>query len=53
MNNSGSLVTRYWGFDICNFIYQTSGLVTTIMFIDNIGLGIRAEYIEVLISRKI
>jgi SAM-dependent methyltransferase len=53
VNPQGSLVTRDWGYDICDFILKHSGLYTTIVYIDDISLGIRAEYIEVLISRKI
>jgi SAM-dependent methyltransferase len=48
----GSLVTRDWGYDICDFILKNSGLYTTIVYIDNTALGVRAEYIEVLVSRK-
>jgi SAM-dependent methyltransferase len=50
---NGSLVTMRWGYDICEWIYRSSGLVTTMLVIDNLELGIRAEYIEVLISRKL
>ncbi len=49
---SGSLVTWDWGYDIVDFIYRSSGLVTTIVFLDRLDLGIRAEYIEVLVSTK-
>jgi SAM-dependent methyltransferase len=52
LNEKGSLVTMQWGYDICDFIHEQSGLSTTVHFIDNISLGIRAEYIEILISRK-
>lgn len=52
LDNNGSLVTRRWGYDICHFIYRASGLTTAIVYIDNVDLGIRAEYIEVLVSRK-
>ena len=52
LNEKGSLVTMQWGYDICDFIHEQSGLFTTIHVIDNISLGIRAEYIEILISRK-
>jgi SAM-dependent methyltransferase len=48
----GSLVTRDWGYDICDFIMETSGMSTTMVVLDNLSLGIRAEYIEVLVSRK-
>jgi SAM-dependent methyltransferase len=53
VNPKGSLVTRDWGYDICDYILKHSGLYTTIVYIDDISLGIRAEYIEVLISKKI
>lgn len=49
---NGSLVCTDWGYDICQFIFEVSGLCTTIFYIDDISRGIRAEYIEVLISRK-
>jgi len=52
VDDQGSLVTRHWGYDITDFIFKSSGLQTTIVYIDNIDLGIRAEFIEVLISRK-
>ncbi len=47
-----SLVTIDWGYDICDHIFQSSGLFTRIIYIDNIEKGIRAEYIEVLITQK-
>ena len=52
INEAGSLVTTDWGYDICDFIHSYSGLSTTIMYVDDLSLGIRAEYIEVLIARK-
>ncbi len=48
----GSLVTVDWGYDICNHIHSSSGLYTQIVYIDDISKGIRAEYIEVLITIK-
>lgn len=48
----GSPVTYHWGFDIVDFIEKASGLKTTIEYIDNLYYGVRAEYIEVLISQK-
>jgi Methyltransferase domain len=53
VDSQGSLVTMYWGYDISEFILKHSGLYTTIAYVDNIFLGIRAELIEVLISRKL
>lgn len=48
----GSLVTVHWGFDIVKFIFDACGLFTEMVYIDSLDLGIRAEYIEVLITRK-
>ena len=53
VDSKGSLVTMHWGYDICEYILKHSGLYTTIAYIDNLSLGIRAEYIEVLISKKL
>jgi SAM-dependent methyltransferase len=53
ISNQGSLVTRHWGYDISDFILKHSGLYTTVYYFDRLDLGIRAEYIEVLVSRKI
>lgn len=52
VSNEGSLVTRHWGFDICEFIFRSSGLFTQMVHLDALEWGIRAEYIEVLITRK-
>lgn len=51
-SSEGSLVTVNWGYDITNFVFETSGLFTEIVFLDILDCGIRAEYIEVLITRK-
>lgn len=53
INPKGSPVTFHYGYDIVDLIYKSSGMVTEIFNIDNLDLGIRAEYIEVLVSRKI
>lgn len=47
-----SLVTVDWGFDICRHVFDASGLYTHIVTIDDPGRGIRAEYIEVLVTVK-
>ena len=52
LSSEGSLVTVHWGYDITNFIFETSGLFTEIVLLDILEYGIRAEYIEVLITRK-
>lgn len=48
----GSLVTFDWGFDITKCIFEASGLFTSIIHIDDLSRGVRAEYIEVLITQK-
>ena len=47
-----ALVTVDWGFDICDFIFKSCGLFTRIIHIDDIQQGIRAEFIEVLVTIK-
>jgi SAM-dependent methyltransferase len=48
----GALVTWHWGFDIAEHVYRSGGLVTSFVFIDDLSRGIRAEFIDVLVSRK-
>jgi SAM-dependent methyltransferase len=47
-----TLVTFDWGFDICQYIFDACGLFTHIVTIDDLSKGIRAEFIEVLITIK-
>jgi SAM-dependent methyltransferase len=48
----GALVTFDWGYDIREFITKACGLDTQIIRLDDISKGIRAEYIEVLVTKK-
>jgi hypothetical protein len=52
MDPDGALVTIDWGYDIADYLDRASGLSTTIHTIDDLSQGIRAAYIEVLVSRK-
>ena len=52
IDNNGSLVTFDWGQDFCEFIYNHSGLYTTIYLKKDRSLGLDAELLEVFISRK-
>jgi SAM-dependent methyltransferase len=52
VDTEGSLVTWNWGYDITECIDQACGLHTQIVWMDALEFGIRAEYIEVLITRK-
>lgn len=47
-----SLVTRKWGYDVVDYIYRSSGMTTTIVYLDILDMGIRAELIEVIVSIK-
>ncbi len=48
----GALVTMHWGYDIASFINKHSAMATVIVQIDDITQGIRAEFIDVLVSSK-
>jgi len=52
VSQDGALVTVDWGYDICRHIFDACGLYTQIVYIDDISHGIRAEYIEVLVTFK-
>jgi SAM-dependent methyltransferase len=52
ISDLGSLVTIDWGYDIVGHILAASGMNTHILMMDDLSRGIRAEYIEVLISFK-
>jgi len=52
ISREGSLVTMRWGYDITEYIARASGLATEIVYLDALAQGIRAEYIEVLVTRK-
>ena len=53
LGDAASLVTWHWGYDIVDRIYETSGMITTIWSIDDLSAGIRGEYNEVLVSRRL
>lgn len=52
LSPDGALVTVDWGFDICRHIFEACGLFTQIIYIDDLSKGIRAEFIEVLVTLK-
>ena len=52
IDENGSLVTFDWGYDICQRIFEASGLFTYVIQIDDLTNGIRAEYIDVLVTIK-
>lgn len=52
ISDKGSLVTVDWGFDITRHIFEACSLFTHMIYIDDLSKGIRAEYIEVLVTVK-
>ncbi|MCA9299430.1 MAG: class I SAM-dependent methyltransferase [Phycisphaerales bacterium] len=52
IDKKGSLVTMHWGYDIAEHVHAACGLSTTLVHIDDLSHGVRAEYIEVCVTRK-
>jgi SAM-dependent methyltransferase len=52
MDDKGSLVMTDWGYDIASFFQGHSDMDTVIYNINDIDNGIRAEFIEIVVSRK-
>lgn len=52
MDPAGSLVTWHFGFDLAARILEAAKTPTIVFSMDRLDLGIRAEYIEVLVSFK-
>jgi hypothetical protein len=50
-SGAGALVTWHWGYDLAERVLR-AGLPTTIVLIDDVSRGIRAELNEVLVSRR-
>jgi SAM-dependent methyltransferase len=49
----GALVTQDWGYDITDYLWRHSGMPTSIYYLDDVSRGIRAEFIEIIVSRKL
>lgn len=52
VDSKGSLMTINWGYDIASFITSKAGTPTIIIQIDDLDAGIRAEYLEVIVSMR-
>lgn len=52
VDDKGSLCITDWGYDIGAFFQRESNMDTVIYHINDIDNGIRAEYIEIVVSRK-
>ena len=51
-DGQGALVTVDWGYDICELIYNVSGLITHIFKVDDLSKGIRSPRTDVFVSVK-
>ncbi len=52
IDERGSLVTIDWGYDILDYLAFHSSLRCTMIYIDDLSRGIRAEFIEVIVCRR-
>ena len=52
VDSKGSLVTMDWGYDIVDTIWEATGMPSQIIITDDIDRGIRAEFIDVIVSFK-
>jgi hypothetical protein len=49
---AGSLVITEWGDELCDFVFRSSGMTTTIFNFYDPRFGLKGEFLDVLISRK-
>ena len=49
---AGSLVVTEWGDELCDFVFQSSRMTTTIFNFYDPRYGLKGEFLDVLISRK-
>lgn len=52
IDSKGSPVTYHWGYDIKDFIENHTGASCEIIYLNDLSLGIRAEYIEIVVAKK-
>lgn len=53
IDEKGALVTREWGYDICEYIYKKTGMLTTVINLIDKQKGIEGEFLDIFISRKL
>lgn len=49
---NGSLVITEWGDELCDFVFRSSGMTTTIFNFHDPRFGLKGEFLDVMISRK-
>ncbi len=52
ISDQGSLVVTDWGDDLVDFVYEHSGLTTTVYLVRDRRLGLDGTMLEVFVSRK-
>jgi hypothetical protein len=52
IDTAGSLVVTEWGRDFVDFIYQKSGMVTSIYLLRDKHMGLAGEFLEVFVSSR-
>ena len=52
IDTAGSLVVTEWGDELCDFVFRSSRMTTTIFNFYDPRLGLKGEFLDVLISRK-
>lgn len=52
VDSRGALVVTEWGSDFVDFIYEHSGMTTTVYHLENRRLGIDGKFLEVFVSKK-
>jgi SAM-dependent methyltransferase len=52
IDEAGSLVITEWGDELCDFVFRSCGMTTTIFNFYDPRLGLKGEFLDVLISRK-
>ena len=50
---AGSLVITEWGDELGDFVFRSSGLTTTILNFYDPRFGLKGEFLDVLIGRKV
>ena len=53
IDEAGSVVITEWGDELCDFVFLSCGMTTTIFNFQDSTLGLRGEFLDVLISRKV
>jgi hypothetical protein len=52
IDTAGSLVVTEWGDELCDFVFRSSRMTTAIYNFYHPRLGLKGEFLDVLISRK-